>query len=709
MHFMTILFASSLVIPGYESLSEEARTTFENSNPGKKFSQVAQSILTSFEELKTSSRFWHTFTGAAEQNKRAFQYQLSVQKKELLETIKETDEYKVLVTHLAHALLEQEIEDFQLLTQQQKQVLSRAEFSQKLYATLSELDDQIEKEMQARDDLGFWSKIDGTYASYDESITKLQGKRVEAIQLWKTEFLQSADMAPLRKTIEEQQKITKQKQLEQKRIFLQEHATQLSQFFPLLNYRKFVDEEPVIDQIRSKYSVGGEPITEPEKVDEQLLAELLYFCMQQMNHVEMDFINLDAFNKKHAHRMAQEILKAFNNKTKLELDEWFQKYENKLHKQVIKQLQLINGKKWEVRQNGLADDLLESLSYLWNNPAVNRANEFLRKMADAHGFIQATSFSTQNESSYLAILDVYNYARYHEQIAEGRTILNSLLSPLLPLYNEYKDIALYEKNPYWKSFRTIMPIVIVAAFIILVAVILSPLALPELAFTAAFIPALLIGLALATKYVSVKNEVYKNLRERYYGGAFEIPEFQVNPRMLGAFGTMEKASRVRAFYINGIKACDDLEREYSLKHEQGLLSQEDIDLRKENRKKRHQLCLEWYDIHSNNDLDFHRSSLIVSNRLQENSEQEFQQLKNVLQEEQESIRHCVAAATADLKETIVTHNKKPAIEKGQEKEVTTIKTHYRHGLFSPPRCLEFKAHIEELVDFNAQISVAVSC
>ena len=78
---MTILFASSLVIPGYESLSEEVRTAFENSIPGRKFSQVAQSILTSSEELKTSSRFWHMFTGTAEKNKQDFHYQLSAQKR----------------------------------------------------------------------------------------------------------------------------------------------------------------------------------------------------------------------------------------------------------------------------------------------------------------------------------------------------------------------------------------------------------------------------------------------------------------------------------------------------------------------------------------------------------------------------------------------------------------------------------------------------
>ncbi|MCL9685485.1 hypothetical protein [Legionella maioricensis] len=701
---MTFLFASALVIPGYESLSEETRTIFENSLPGRKFSQVAQSILTSSEELRTSSRFWHSFTGTAEQKKQAFQSQLNTQKKELMDDISEMDEYKTLVIHMTHALLEREIDEFQLLTKNQQQALSRTEFSKKLFTTLAQLDSQIEKERQEQDELSLWSRISGSGAALDVYINQLQTEREEAIQLWKTEFLQNPGLASFRETIEEQQKIIRQKQLEQKRIHLKEHATQLSVFFPLLNYRKFITEEPIIDQIRAKYWAAGET-ADPEKVDEELLTELLYFCMQQMNYIEIDFMNLDAFNKKHANRMAREILNSFNNNTHLDLDDWFKKYENKLHQQIIKQLQLINGKKWEVRQNGLTEDLLESLSYLWNSRAVNRANEFLRKMADAHGFIQATSFSTQNESSYLAILDVYNYARHQEQISEVRSVLSSLLSPLLPLYNEYKDIALYEKNPYWKSFRTIMPIVIIVAFIILVAVILAPLALPELAFTAAFVPALLIGLALATKYVSVKNDLYKKLRERYYGGAFEIPEFQVNARMLGAFGTMENASKVRTFYITGLKNCDDLEKEYSLKHEQGLLSQQDIDLRRENRTKRHQLCLEWYDIHSNNDLDFHRAPLIVSTRLQQNSEQEFQQLQNALQEERELIRQSVAEVTTDLKETIVSHNKMPAaIEQDAERESTTIKTNYRYGLFSPPRCLKLKAHIEELADFRAQIS-----
>lgn len=708
MHFMTFLFASALLIPGYESLSEETRATFEDSIPGKKFSQVAQLILASSEELKTSSRFWHQLTGTAEQKKQDFQIQLDLQKKELIDVIHATDEYKTIIMRITQALLHQEIEEFQLLTELEQQVLSSAEFSKKLFTTLTQLDPQIEKEKQERDNLSLWSRINGSNISREDYINQLQAERKEAIQLWRTEFLQNPNMASFRKTIEQQQKIIHQKQLEQRRLSLHEHATQLSAFFPLLNYRKFTTEEPIIDQIRSQYSVAGEITAEPTKVDEELLTDLLYFCMQQMSDIEIDFMNLDAFNKKHANRMAQEVLKAFNDKTTLNLDGWFKNYESKLHKHIIKQLQLINGKKWEVQPTGVATDLLQSLSYLWNNQTVNRVNEFLRKMADAHGFIQATSFSTQNESSFLAILDIYNYARHHEQIAETRSILTSLLSPLLPLYDEYKDIALYEKNPYWKAFRTIMPIIIIAAFIILVAVILAPLALPELAFTAAFIPALLIGFALATKYVSIKNEIYKNLRERYYGGLFEIPEFQINARMLGAFGSMEHASKVRTFYIDGIKNCDALEKVYSAKHEQGLLSEEDIEGRKANRIKRHHLCLEWYDIHSNNDLSYQQAPLIVLSRLQQTSDQEYQQLQNRVQEELESIRQSVAEVTTDLKNTIVNHNKTPVVEQGSEIEATTIKANYRHGLFSPPQCLKLKAHVEELAAFRSQISSAAA-
>ncbi|BCA95780.1 hypothetical protein TUM19329_21410 [Legionella antarctica] len=705
---MTFLLTSALIIAGYESLSEKTRAVFEDSIPGKKFSQVVQSILTSSDALRASSGFWHKLTGSAEQRKRDFQIQLELQKKELLEAINSTVEYQTILMHITHAVLAQEIEEFQLLSESQQQLLSNAEFSRKLVATLTQLNPQIEKEKQDRDNLSLWSKINGTYASHEDYIDQLQTERDEAIQLWSTEFLQNPNMTSLRETIEDHQKRIHQNQLEQQRCSLLEHATQLSRFFPLLNYRKFKAEEPVIHQLQSRYLVAEEITEELARVDEELLADLLYFCMQQMSEIEIDFMNLEAFNKKHANRIAQAVLKAFHDKTTLNLDGWFKHYENKLHKHIVKQVQLIHGKKWEMQPNGVAADLMQSLSYLWNNQTVNQVNEFISKMAVAHGFIQATSFSTQNESSFLAILDLYNYARHHEQIAETRSILTNLLSPLLPLYEEYKDIAFYEKNPYWKSFRTIMPILIIVAFIILIAVILAPLALPELAFTAAFIPALIIGLGLATKYVSIKNELYKNVRERYYGGFFEIPEFQVNARMLGAFGSMENASKVRIFYIEGIKNCDALEQVYSAKREQGLLSQEDIERRKENRIKRHQLCLEWYDIHSNNDLSYQQAPLVVLSRLKQISDQEYQQLQNSLQEELASISQSVAKVTVDLKNTIINHNKTPDIEPGGEIEATTIKANYRHGLFRPPKCLKLKAHVEELEEFRSQISSAAA-
>jgi hypothetical protein len=241
----------------------------------------------------------------------------------------------------------------------------------------------------------------------------------------------------------------------------------------------------------------------------------------------------------------------------------------------------------------------------------------------------------------------------------------------------------------------------------LVAVILVPLVLPELAFFAAFIPSLFIGLALANEYVATKNTIYNALREWYYGGPFEIPEFQLNTRMLKAFGTEENALKVRAFYIEELKHCNDLETTFILKHEQVILNQEDLDQRKANREKRQQLCLEWYDIHSNKDLSYTQAPVIALNRLQQTSEQEYQELQKVLQEEFDSIVKSVTEVTTDIKATIIDHNKIPSSESENDAkiEATTIKAHYRYGLFKQPHCLKHKVHLEDLDRLSEQINM----
>ncbi len=708
----TTSIANQIII-GYDLVSEEEQTEFLCSESGRKFSQVTDNYSLFLAQLNSTSWFSKFFSSDPKDKESLIQDELKKQQEELLSSIGETEEYQKLTLRIMRCLLEKEIEEFRLLTPIQQQLLCEAEFSKKLLNTLATIDSQIEQAINEKNQIGIVSRLWGKSTQIEFLIIVLETERAEAISLWRTELLNNPSMAALRRTIEEQKELIRQQQLEHQRADLRVHAKQLSAFFPLLNYRKSDSEEPIITQILSSYfTADGDLVTNPGKVDEERLTDLLYYCMQQMSQAEINFMNLEGFNKKHAQEMAVEILNAFNDKYNLDWEKWFSGYENELHEYIIKQLQLINGKQWEMKPH-TTHDLVQSLSFLWRNPLAERANQFLSKMADAHGFIQATSFSTQNESSFLAILDLYNYARHHEQISEVRAILSSLLSPLQPLYDEYKDIALYEKNIYMKTFRTIMPIIIVVGIIIaifaLTTLLLTPLVLPELAFTAVFIPALLIGLAVTTQYASIKNGIYKSLREWYYGGSFEIPEFQVNQRMSKAFGE-DKAHQVREFYIEELKKCDALEIILSEKHTQGVLSQEDIELRKANTQKRYQLSLEWYDIHSNNELDYQHAVVIVAERLQDCGDEEYKELQKLIQGESESIRHSVAEVTHDLKKTIEEHTQPPtqnstpsAEEKG---DTLTIKSSYRYGLFTPPKSLQVKERVERLDNFSSQLNFA---
>lgn len=702
MRFLTI---ANQLIPGYEFISKEAQIVFETSRSGQQFIGVIEALDSLATQL--SKKSWYEMLWGQDAQKKDFVFheRLAEEKKSLLEQISNTEEFKTVVLQTIYVSLEKEIAEFQWLSREQQEQLAQTEYSKKLHGSILALDASIEQEQQAKATLSWWASR-GEADRLEANINELQVKRGDEIDCWKAAFLEHADMKPLRETIDEHQRIIRQRELEQKRTLLHEHATQLSQFFPLLNYRKYATEEPVIEQIRTRYSTeNGELTAEPDKVDETLLSDLLHFIMQQMSDVEIDFMNLEAFNRKYSHRIAQSILTAFKENKTCNLDQLLKDYENKLHQHIVKQLQLIHGKHWESPSVEGGDDLCKSLSFLWDNQAVNLTNDFLRKMADAHGFIQATSFSTQNESSFLAILDMYNYARHYEQISEVRSILSSLLSPLHPLYNEYKDIALYEKNGYLKPLRSMIPLTIVVTFIVMAAVILAPLALTELAFTAAAVVAFLIGLGAANLYVSIKNDLYKYLREHYYGGPFEIPEYQVNRRMIDAFQTAENAEQVRAFYIEEIQRCDALETDYHSKHEQGILTQEDITSRKDNITRRHKLCLEWYDIHSNYDLDYKKAQQIAATRLHDACDQKYQELQSTLQEEQQLIRQSVTDVISDLKETIVRHNN-PPVEADKQPVANTIKTNYRHGLFTPPKSLKIKAHMEELVDFSTRIKMA---
>jgi hypothetical protein len=693
---MEFLEIANLIIPGYKLLSQTKRDAFEQSEPGKAFYKSINTTLKAFRDSETQStlleRFWWMLTKSP-----SLQEHVELKKTEILNDINVSNEYRQILIQISLRLLKKVYPDFRLLNKNQQETLAGADFSLSLLNSHSEYDRLIEKDEREYRSIDRWAQLYGSAtALIDFTISEITDKKQTAIIEWERNFLESPEMENLRNSI------TLEK-ARQKWERLTNYAKELVDFFPFLNYRISLGDQSTFDKLVSRYDSEIDKTENRAKINEELISDILFHYMQEVNRAEMSFINLDDFNHKRAKRMADAILKAFKRKSLLDLDALFNKYNTKLNTHLIDQAYLINDKAWERAPVSNGRQLLHSLSFLWNNKAVDVGNQFLGKFADAHAFIQATNFSTQNESSFLAILDFYNYGRYHQQISEVKTIFASLLNPFKPLYNEYKEIGLYEKNAYWKAFRTLMPILIVVGFIIVVAALLAPLALPELAFTAALIPILLIGLGLATKYVTIKNDLYKYVREKYYGGHYEIPEFLCNERMNHAFGN-ENAELIRKFYIKELTRCEKLESEYQSKNEKGLLSADDIQQREQNNIKRTQLCLEWYDIHSNKDLHYEEVPQIALNRLQLAGDKCYEQLEQALQSEQNTIRLLTTQVTDEIKNTIVSHNSVPA---DPRPEATTIRTNYRHGLFSIPQTYVYKTTLEEIATLKDQISAAL--
>lgn len=696
---MNFLFLADCIIPGYSLLSKKQRQSFEKRASGKKFVTLIEETMKSAAELQESAGIWIMLFGDLDAKKEQLRRQFKENKQQLTDDIRFKKDYQLLNSWITYNLLQSEFPDFHLLDKKQKKILSYAGFSQKLLLPLALLDKLIQQEHDTVMNLDAWGKIHTAGLLHLNRNDALQNKKKEIIYQWNVQFLTNLQMEPLRKTISQKKDRLRQTKIQQDLAALSAHAAELADFFPLLHYRPSLAQPTGLAMLLAQYRLeNGEINPNPRKVEEDLLTNVIFAYMHELNHIEMDFINLDAFHLKLARHLALAILQSFNDSQTFELEEWFDAYQTHLYKYVRKQFLLIHGHPW--KRSTKPSDILQSLSYLWNNKTANdlsnRTTDFLSQVADAHAFIQATGFSTQNENSFLAILDIYNYGRYHKQISETKSIFFSLLTPLHPLYEEYKDIAFYEKNGLWKLVRILMPIIIIVAVILAVALMLAPLGLPELAFTIACVPAFILGLALAAKYVAVKNDVYKYARSLYYGGFFEIPEFRINLRMEDAFGNKTNAEWVRQYYIDAIKHCDDNEKEYTKCYEKGLLTDETIQLRKQNINKRHELCLEWCDIHHNKNLGVENVLSIALNRLRQSAEKEYTQLEMVLEQELESIHSSTMQVAYDLKTAFIQHLIPPTPQS------SIFKSDYTPCLFRRPRCLAHKDKTEELLRFCEQ-------
>ncbi|WED43568.1 hypothetical protein [Legionella cardiaca] len=695
---MNFLDVANRFIPGYQLLSDEIREKFQNSLVGKQFVDVVKNTQKSLNAFQNSVSFWrYIFIGIDEEKKRLKQ-EFDNEKERIISQISTSEEYKNLIIEIIRIHLPEAYSDFELLEENEEYSLASASFSHALLEIIP-----INHQLQQEDDefslMDPWQKTRLLF-EHNQRVDALYAKKSILINRWQTQLNTSEDMAPFREIIEQKRQQKREEEIQVKLRELKARTQQLARVFPWLH-----SDPSILMRLQTKYrEVLNEGQVDFPTIEEQGLTYLVFYHLQKITEQQFDYVTFLDFNLAQAKRLAKKIMSAFKQENVLNIDKWFTKYQADFTKELYRTLLFINNKKREI-SNHPPQEFLGSLSSLfWQNKTVEKTKEFLNRLADAHAFIQATGFSTQNESSFLAILDLYNYGRAADQITESKTILSSLFKPFFPLYEEYRDIAFYEKNVYLKILRTTMPLLVIAAFVTLIAALLAPLAIPELAFTVVLIPTLFVGLALATKYVALKDHVYKALREAYYGGAFEIPEFQINLRMLTIFKNEVDALAVRNFYIEEIMRCDEIEASYRVREQEGILLQEEIADKKANLLKRHTLSLEWYDIHSNINLGYEQVPKLVLARLEEAGNREYNALKAALEEDFPHLQRAVQEMVQDLKSTFRERSVTTEQTNSQRQRIIeSSQENYSPRLFKPHKSLTHKANTEKLDSLVAEI------
>lgn len=577
---MNFLELASKMIPGYDLLSQEQQDDFQATEAGQFFASVVNQLVSEFNEKNAnaslvSNIFFfvvNVIRSDYEQQKEKSRAEHIELKKKLINQIENTEEYKSLINTIILKFLSEKFPDFSALTPIQQTKLAEAPFSLPLQS------EYLVREEQKKEAADF------------NEIAMLDAEQEEIYQQWFEHFKICEEMAFFRESI------TKH--------YAQTRAEKLAGLFPLLSNDEFID----LYLAENNKEKPDFPLME-----EQFLTKIIAGYLQKTAAGYINFLNLDNFNQKAALSFANDLSRAADDNESFRINILIESYGYALRQNIRKARLLINNKMLEPKDD--EDTALKnSLSYLfWHSEKGKDSKEFLDKLAEAHAFIQLTGMATQNESSYFALLDFYNYIRSADKIIEVKTIFYGLLQPFIPLYDEYKNLALYEKNIFRKFLRAIMPLLIVAGVIIVTGFLLSPLGIPEFAFLIVAIPALIIGICLASAYVTFKNQIYYHIYQNWLNdGPFNIPEFQVNPRMIGIFG--ENAGLIRAIYIEELKLCDELEQSFLAKEKIGL-TEEELKLRQENTKKRHSISLEWYDIHSNTKLACDKVPKIAQKRL----------------------------------------------------------------------------------------------
>ncbi len=372
-----------------------------------------------------------------------------------------------------------------------------------------------------------------------------------------------------------------------------------------LGLKEFVEQKCIEIYVRTKLTA----------VSEYYFANLNFQALSEDNDF---FFHIHNFNTEQA-RIA--VKTGFVNGALT--DEFLTQYSKKLAKLLNKTLFNKGLPSPELNVSGI---ITESISYLLQNESLSDALTYLNQFANAHAFIQRTGWSTQNERSHLALLDFYNYFRGTKSIEEARSIILQLLQPILsPWYFEYRDIAYRDQFVVWKLTRSLVPIIIVITVVVLITLALSSLVLPDLLIAGIMIPSVVLGIAIASFYLRIKNDLSARIELALaHNNPYEVAAFQVNTQLTNLFETEESAKEIRLFYCRLFEQCDRNEIIYKQKFDsciqiENTLKKSDPNSRErasnadakkawyqrkeDNTLKKNKLLIEWWDLAHNPDIE----------------------------------------------------------------------------------------------------------
>jgi hypothetical protein len=254
------------------------------------------------------------------------------------------------------------------------------------------------------------------------------------------------------------------------------------------------------------------------------------------------------------------------------------------------------------------------------NPWLQNLKSYMDQMSNSHICYRLLGISSDNVilgTSFehptvpiVNLFDIYNYHRHRKTNHAAMSVCNALFKPLQPFFYEYVELAQSEKNIIMICIRAFMPFIIMSMVLTLGYAAILPLAYHQLIEYIFFIPSLYFSIVIASQYIQLRNYMYLNFIQWFYGSVYATSHYEPNQHIINGMKSHALANNVAEYYVLCLEECDKIERSYQALP--GPLMEYQIANRAENLKRRNELLEEWQNLRSSETKPVQMISIVES-------------------------------------------------------------------------------------------------